>query len=160
MNCLSRNNNVALFATKKVDVLIVGTSGSGKTTVFNRIKEKEGGIIQYYVREVGESMAGILREGRFDARILAFVVDSSDMNMISEAKMLLSGILEHILSSEVFILVLANKQDKEGCMDIPEIVRNLQLDMLVNWRIHIQQCSAVNGEGIFEGLQSIYNKED
>ena len=158
MNCLSRNNNVALFASKKVDVFIVGTSGSGKTTVFNRIKEKEGGIIQYYVREVGESMAGILREGKFDARILAFVVDSSDMNMISEAKILLRGILEHILSSEVFILVLANKQDKEGCMDITEIVQNLQLDMLVNWRIHIQQCSAVNGEGIYAGLQSIYNK--
>jgi ADP-ribosylation factor-like protein 1 len=53
--------------------------------------------------------------------------------------------------------VYANKQDSPGAMNAQEITSRLGLDMLCNRDWHIQCCSAVNGDGLTEGLEWLYH---
>lgn len=55
--------------------------------------------------------------------------------------------------SGVPVLVFANKQDLVGALSCAEIAILLNLEDLRDRRWHIQACSALSGEGLFEGLK-------
>lgn len=50
------------------------------------------------------------------------------------------------------LLVFANKQDLAGAMSAVEITQALQLHANKQHAWQIQACSAVSGEGLYEGL--------
>uniref|UniRef100_UPI0039815398 ADP-ribosylation factor-like protein n=1 Tax=Salmonella sp. s51228 TaxID=3159652 RepID=UPI0039815398 len=54
-------------------------------------------------------------------------------------------------------IILANKQDEKKALKIEEIKKKIELDKISNFRRKwdILPCSAVNGEGVIEGLESL-----
>lgn len=66
--------------------------------------------------------------------------------------MALDGALTTDDLAGVPLLVLANKQDLNGAMKKEEIADILGLSLLQNRQWFVQECSAVNGKGLVEGL--------
>lgn len=50
------------------------------------------------------------------------------------------------------VLVFANKQDLKDAMNPAEITDALSLHSIKNHDWHIQACSALTGDGLFDGL--------
>jgi ADP-ribosylation factor protein 1 len=84
---------------------------------------------------------------------LIFVVDSSELGRIAEARDELHRLLrEHDLRDAV-LLVFANKQDLPGAMSAAAVADRLGLHGAVGQRLwHCQAACAATGEGLPEGL--------
>ena len=50
------------------------------------------------------------------------------------------------------ILILANKQDLETAMSVENLIQALDLQSITTKKWHIQGACAINGEGLYEGL--------
>ncbi|CAN0345953.1 unnamed protein product [Ectocarpus fasciculatus] len=82
-----------------------------------------------------------------------FVIDSNDKHRLEEAKEELYQTMNNDLLKGAALLVLANKQDLPNVMSPAEIVDKLELAH--NFRARpwqVQGCVAVNGSGLYEGL--------
>lgn len=55
------------------------------------------------------------------------------------------------------LVVLANKQDMEGCMSVAEVHQALGLDALKNRTFQIFKTSAVKGEGLDSAMDWLSN---
>ncbi len=88
---------------------------------------------------------------------LIFVIDSSDTERISEAGEELLKVVNNPEMKSVPFIILANKQDEKTALKIEEIKKKIELDKISNFRRKwdILPCSAVNGEGVIEGLESL-----
>ena len=53
---------------------------------------------------------------------------------------------------ETLLLVLANKQDLAGAMDVRSMAQQLDLNQLCKNPWYIQPCVATSGAGLYEGL--------
>ena len=85
---------------------------------------------------------------------LIFVVDSADPSRFKEAKDELFGIIAEEEMAQVPILVLANKQDISCAQPLDTVMLQLNLAKIPeHQRWKIQPCSALNGEGVLEGLK-------
>eukprot|EP01084_Bolivina_argentea_P205530 351091_1 len=62
------------------------------------------------------------------------------------------------IEDDTVLLIYANKQDLPNAMSVEEIKNELELDKITNRKWHIQPCSALNGDGLHEGIDWIYNK--
>ncbi|KAI4317915.1 hypothetical protein L6164_025743 [Bauhinia variegata] len=80
------------------------------------------------------------------------VIDSSDRARISIMKDELFRLLGHEDLQQSVILVFANKQDLKDAMAPAEITDALSLHSIKNHDWHIQACSALSGEGLYDGL--------
>lgn len=84
---------------------------------------------------------------------VVFVVDAADKDGLLDAR----TVLETLLSQEKFrharLLVMANKQDLPGAVGALEVRARLELRCLTNNPVHVQECSAVTGEGVSEGFE-------
>ena len=83
---------------------------------------------------------------------LIFVVDSSDVERIDEAKTELNRIINDREMKDAVLLVYANKTDLPNIMDTSTITEKLGLHRLKERNWHIQACNGLNGEGLLEGL--------
>lgn len=83
---------------------------------------------------------------------IVFVVDSNDPERLGEA----AHELRHVLASQELahapLLILSNKQDLPNSMDSKKIVSGLQLESVGDRKWHVQPTNAVNGDGLYEGL--------
>ncbi|XP_041985962.1 ADP-ribosylation factor-like protein 13B [Aricia agestis] len=61
-----------------------------------------------------------------------FVIDSSDYTRLEECKTVLEEVLSHDKISGKPVLVLANKQDKNGALDDLDVVEKLNIEPMVN----------------------------
>ena len=86
-----------------------------------------------------------------DTHGLIFVVDSADRDRIDIAKEELDRILGSILLKEMPLLVFANKVDL-NVMSVTEVAEKLDLPLLKDRKWQIQGCSALKGEGLYDGL--------
>jgi hypothetical protein len=79
----------------------------------------------------------------------------SSTSLVLTVKQTLARLLQQPKLSGLPLLVLANKQDKEGAMSTEEIARLLDLaaalDGVRDWRI--AGCNALTGEGVAAGFQ-------
>ena len=104
-------------------------------------------------------MYGFSNEARhyFDGTdFVIFVVDSSDRERMQEAKEELAIIMGDDLLQNCGVLVYANKQDLPNACNASEMADKLGLVRLRKtqpW--YIQTCCAVNGQGLYEGLDFI-----
>ncbi|XP_067310337.1 ADP-ribosylation factor-like protein 14 [Pseudorasbora parva] len=157
-------------------ILLLGLDGAGKSTLLYKLKynedfhtvptigfnvemieaKKNRDKIFLTVWDVGGQikMRAHWRNFYQDTAGIVFVVDSSDVKRLDEAK----GILEQTLKSEHLrrlpVVVLANKQDIVGAATVTEITEQFNLRKSCSERDwFIQPCSALSGAGLVDGFR-------
>ncbi|XP_052669951.1 ADP-ribosylation factor-like protein 13A isoform X2 [Harpia harpyja] len=148
---------------RKVTLLVVGLDNAGKTSVITDIERALAGEVLPAVQP-GQTC---LRVGRFEVTLvdlpggqrsrsawrnhysaahgLLFVLDSSDLARIEEARKVLSRVLSHPDVSGKPLLLLANKQDSATALLPCELIERLSLERLVNENrspCRIEPCAA------------------
>ena len=86
---------------------------------------------------------------------IIFVVDSTNVNRLVEAKTELHKILENDQLMGVPFLILANKSDKPNSLSVQELFGRLELNKITDRKWLIQKSSALTDEGLNEGLDFI-----
>jgi ADP-ribosylation factor protein 1 len=157
------------FGKKDLRILMVGLDAAGKTTILYKLKLGEivttiptiGFNVEtveykkcnFTVWDVGgqDKIRPLWRHYFQNTEGLIFVIDSNDRNRIDEARVELHRMLGEDELREVFLLVIANKQDLKDSMEVSEIGEKLELNTInIPW--HIQRACATTGEGLWEGL--------
>lgn len=169
----------SLFGNEEIRILMVGLDASGKTTLLHQFKFGEVTATQptigfnvetieyknlsLNVWDVGgqDKIRKLWRHYYHNTQAVIFVVDSIDVDRMDdtieqysdkcakyELKLLLS---EDELRNAVF-LIYANKQDMPNAKNISFITEKLGLDKEKSHQWFIQGCSAITGDGIYEGL--------
>lgn len=163
-----------LFRQKKqFKIAVVGLDSAGKTTMLNFLRFEKSietlptiGVnvevlqrqnVNLSIFDLGGQMHfrnlwGTLMRG---ASAIIFVIDSSDRARVEEAKNELWNVLLDPQFPDAPLLVVANKQDKEGAMTVEELIRACHLDNLDkmgsrSW--HIQPTVATTGQGVEEAI--------
>ncbi|XP_060689010.1 ADP-ribosylation factor-like protein 13B isoform X3 [Hemiscyllium ocellatum] len=98
----------------------------------------------------GKRIRGIWKNYYSESFGVIFVVDSSDVDRIEEAKDIVAEVIRHPKISGKPVLVLANKQDCDGALAEADIIEYLSLEKLVNENkclCQIEPCSATLGYG-------------
>lgn len=83
---------------------------------------------------------------------IVFVVDSADVERMNVAKGELAAMLEEDELNDSILLVFANKQDQKGALNAQQISDALGLPEVRNRQWSIQETSALQGKGLFEGF--------
>ena len=162
-----------LFGKKQARIVMVGLDSAGKTTILHKLAYNENietvptigftlqqvtqGKIQFDVWDIGgqTELRHLWKHYYKNSDGFVFVVDSADTQISrkSEAKVALDGALSSEDLSGVPLLVLANKQDLPGAMKKEEIADFLSLTLIQDRQWFVQECSAVTGKNLVEGLQ-------
>ncbi|ESR46287.1 hypothetical protein CICLE_v10003728mg [Citrus x clementina] len=87
--------------------------------------------------------------------VVIVVIDSTDRVRISIMKDELFRLLWHEDLQHSLVLIFANKQDLKDAMTSAEITNALSLHSIKNHDWHIQACSTLTGDGVFDGLEWI-----
>ncbi|XP_063080852.1 ADP-ribosylation factor-like protein 13B isoform X3 [Cavia porcellus] len=121
------------------------------TVGFSKIDLKQGKFeVTIFDLGGGKRIRGIWKNYYAESYGVIFVVDSSDEERMEETKETMSEVLRHPRISGKPVLVLANKQDKEGALGEADVIECLSLEKLVNEHkclCQIEPCSAVLGYG-------------
>ncbi|XP_071439861.1 ADP-ribosylation factor-like protein 13B [Hetaerina americana] len=161
-DCISRY--ISRPSQKKVVLLLLGLENAGKTTVAKGLAhELENGVVptvgfssvtlEYKKLTVvlydlggGPGIRPIWQRYFVDAHGLIFVLDSSDIEKVTECRDVLKNLLSDDKLSGKPLLVLGNKQDVEGALDEIDLVEMLHLEDLVNQQkcpTLVETCSAI-----------------
>eukprot|EP01091_Cochliopodium_minus_P007328 TRINITY_DN17224_c0_g1_i1.p1 TRINITY_DN17224_c0_g1~~TRINITY_DN17224_c0_g1_i1.p1 ORF type:complete len:174 (+),score=28.64 TRINITY_DN17224_c0_g1_i1:34-555(+) len=156
-------------------VVMIGLDNAGKTTILYNLKL--GGVIstiptvgfniesiQYKKFELiiwdlgGQKKSRTLwKHYLVNADAIIYVVDSSDVNRIEESREELNDVLKsEFLKKDSKVLIYANKQDIKDSFNQKQIYDKLKLQF-VKQTFHVQPCSALNGDGLKEGLEWLSN---
>ncbi|XP_028319776.1 ADP-ribosylation factor-like protein 14 [Gouania willdenowi] len=162
---------------KQAQVLMLGLDGSGKTTLLYKLKynesvetvptvgfnietvETERGSPGLTVWDVGgqRKMRPHWKHHYTDTAGLLFVVDSCALKRMDEARKELQRVLKYESLKGVPLVVLANKQDLPGALNVEDVCVMLDLMRVCGesraW--FIQPCSATTGMGLEEGFRRI-----
>ncbi|XP_043560463.1 ADP-ribosylation factor-like protein 13B [Chiloscyllium plagiosum] len=148
---------------RNVTLLILGLSHTGKTAIVKGIQKES----PFLIRPSGGFSRTDLKVDRFNVTVFdlggeekirstwknyypeahgfIFVVDSTDVKRMGEARNVLSEVLKHQKMSGKPVLVLANKQDKTEALPEFDIIEQLSLGKLANENksiCRIEPCSA------------------
>ncbi|XP_026556536.1 ADP-ribosylation factor-like protein 13B isoform X1 [Pseudonaja textilis] len=153
---------------RKVTLIMVGLDNAGKTATvkgiqgespedvaptvgFSKIELKQRWFeVTIFDLGGGKRIRGIWKNYYAESYGVVFVVDSSDVERMEETKETISEVLRHPKISGKPVLVLANKQDKEGALAEADVIEYLSLEKLVNEHkclCQIEPCSAILGNG-------------
>ncbi|XP_069069407.1 ADP-ribosylation factor-like protein 13A isoform X1 [Pleurodeles waltl] len=148
---------------RKVTLLVIGLDNAGKTALVRVIKracscdmtptadplKTELRVDRFDVTLVdlagGQQFRGLWRNYYTEAHGIIYVVDSSDLERVEEAKWILASVLCHPKISGKPLLLLANKQDKSSTLLPSELIEALSLEKLVNENkslCRIEPCAA------------------
>lgn len=155
-------------------ILMIGLDAAGKTSVLYKLKLNELVTtiptigfnvehVQYKSLDMtiwdvgGQDKIRPLWKHYFDnADAIVFVVDSNDAERLEEASAELHKILADDMLRDSRLLVLANKQDLPQAARPDRIAEVLRLHALRQRDWHLQPCSALSGDGIYEGLDWVH----
>ncbi|KAM7066107.1 ADP-ribosylation factor-like protein 13B isoform 2-T2 [Acridotheres tristis] len=153
---------------RKVTLIMVGLDNAGKTATvrgiqgespedvaptvgFSKIDLKQGRFeVTIYDLGGGKRIRNIWRNYYAESYGVIFVVDSSDIERMEETKQAMIEVLKSPKISGKPVLVLANKQDREGALSEADVIESLSLERLVNEHkclCQIEPCSAIMGCG-------------
>jgi len=157
--------------------LLVGTKGSGKSTILGRLKKSgehdvcsllpEAGFpvetlqLDEFTSFVSWDLTGndrireAWRQFYKDAIGIIMVVDSSDQYQIAASRTELTKLLSEAELRGKPLLVYSNKLDAQDSLPAKEVAARLQLPELDDRRWSIQTASASTGSGIFTGIDSM-----
>jgi small GTP-binding protein len=163
-----------LGGKKEKRIVMVGLDATGKTTTLLKLKlgevvttvptvgfnveTVEYKNIKFTVWDVGgqDKIRPLWKHYYADTDGVIFVVDSCDRDRIGAGAGSAHDELHKICHEEELqdacILIFANKQDLPGAMNVQEITRGLGLNGVRDKKWHVQACCAVDGTGLYEGL--------
>lgn len=151
-------------------IVIVGLNNAGKTTILyklhlgqvvltqptigSNVEEVKHDNLTFMVWDLGgqETLRASWSTYFEETDAVVFVVDSNDQENMVLAKMELFNVVLHEDLKYSCLLVLANKQDIQGCRTAGEIAEDLSLHTIRTHEWQIQSCCALTGEGLQEGL--------
>ena len=91
------------------------------------------------------------------------MVDSTDVERLEVAKAELFAMLEEEDLKDAILLIMANKQDMKGALTSAQLSQAMGLSSIRNRQWSIQETSATQGKGLFEGfdllVDSLTNKK-
>ncbi|XP_069490516.1 ADP-ribosylation factor-like protein 4D [Ambystoma mexicanum] len=161
-------------------VVVIGLDSAGKTSLLYRLKFKEfvksvptkgfnmekikapvgsSRSITFQVWDVGgqEKLRPLWKSYTRRTDGMVFVVDSSEGERMEEAKVELHKITRTSENQGVPVLILANKQDVAEALSVAEVEKLLAMHELSSSTLnYIQGCSAVDGLGLHQGLEKLY----
>eukprot|EP00049_Salpingoeca_infusionum_P017195 m.352096 g.352096 ORF g.352096 m.352096 type:complete len:181 (+) comp16439_c0_seq1:486-1028(+) len=158
------------FSHNEARVAMLGLDAAGKTTILYKLKLGEVissiptigfnvETIQYKkltmtVWDVGgqSKIRPLWRYYYEDLSALVYVCDSADVERLAESREELNMMLADDHLRGVPLLVYANKQDAVGALKPSEISSRLGLSDIRDRPWYIQASSAINSEGLYEGL--------
>ncbi|KFK37754.1 hypothetical protein AALP_AA3G025600 [Arabis alpina] len=158
------------FGNQEMRVVMLGLDAAGKTTILYKlhigevlstvptigfnVEKVQYKNVMFTVWDVGgqEKLRPLWRHYFANTDGLIYVVDSLDRERISKAKQEFQDIIKDPFMLNSIILVFANKQDMRGAMSPREVCEGLGLLDLKNRKWHIQGTCALQGDGLYEGL--------
>jgi ADP-ribosylation factor 1/2 len=153
-----------------VRILLVGLDGAGKTTTLFRLKS---GDVLPTVPTIGFNVETIKHNEQFftlwdvggqdkirplwrhyyqSTQGIMFVVDSTDVDRMDEAKQVLQSMINEDDLLHTVLMVMANKQDAKGAMDGPAVAEALDLNTVQSRPCSIIESSATEGTGLEDAL--------
>ncbi|XP_061787695.1 ADP-ribosylation factor-like protein 4D [Nerophis lumbriciformis] len=166
---------------QRVHVVVVGLDSAGKTSLLYRLKLKDfvetiptkgfntekvkvavGGsrAVTFQVWDVGgqEKLRPLWKSYTRRTDGLVFVVDASEAERMEEARVELHKISRSSENQGVPVLVLANKQDLDAALPAGQVEKLLAVhELSACTPRHVHGCSAVDGEGVQQGLEKLYH---
>ncbi len=89
---------------------------------------------------------------------MVFVVDSTEVERMEEAKVELHKITRTSENQGVPVLVLANKQDLPVALPVSDVEKVLAVhELSASTLHHVQGCSAVDGQGLQRVGKTVWN---
>ncbi|EOA31520.1 hypothetical protein CARUB_v10014710mg [Capsella rubella] len=158
------------FGNQEMRVVMLGLDAAGKTTILYKlhigevlstvptigfnVEKVQYKNVMFTVWDVGgqEKLRPLWRHYFNNTDGLIYVVDSLDRERIVKAKQEFQEIIRDPFMLNSVILVFANKQDMRGAMSPREVCEGLGLLDLKNRKWHIQGTCALQGDGLYEGL--------
>jgi ADP-ribosylation factor protein 1 len=162
---------------KEMRILMVGLDNAGKTTILYKmrlgtpvqtiptigfnVETVKYRNIEFNIWDIGgqEKIRPLWKHYYQNTDAIIFVVDSTDIDRMDERRDCKYSVKyelhklfeEHELQDTVF-LIYANKHDLPNAQRIASIIHILELDKVRSRHWYIQESNAINGEGLFEGL--------
>lgn len=153
-------------------LMLVGPAAAGKTTMLckvnlgdvmptiptvgfqvDTVEYKDFRFTVWEHRPMADKIKQIWRRHYEGTDGIIFVVDSSAVERLEDAKRELHSLLEEKELAEAVLLVVANKQDLPHAVSCDEICDKLDLlSLRSDQRWFLQPTSAVSGDGLYEGL--------
>ncbi|KAI1233442.1 ADP-ribosylation factor-related protein 1, partial [Lamprotornis superbus] len=138
-----------MFQRDEYCVLILGLDNAGKTTFLEQTKTR------FNKNYKGMSLSKITTTYYAESHGVIYVIDSTDEERLSESKRAFEKMITSEALEGVPILVLANKQDVETCLSIPDIKTAFSdcINKIGKRDCLTQACSALTGKGVNEGIE-------
>ncbi|KAL2101489.1 hypothetical protein ACEWY4_003250 [Coilia grayii] len=175
-------NSPFLPNLQSLHVVVLGLDAAGKTSLLYRLKLREfvetiptkgfnmerikvamtagsSRTTTFQVWDVGghEKLRPLWKSYTRQTDGMVFVVDSGEGERMEEARAELQKVCRAPENQGVPVLVLANKQDLPQAMSVAELEKTLGLkDLSSSTTLHMQGCSAVDGQGLQTGLERLY----
>lgn len=165
-----------VFSRPEVQIMMIGLDASGKTSIMYRltsgvlylttptigfnVETLEYKNVKMTIWDVGgqEKIRPLWRKCWREVDAVVFVVDSTDRDRLEEASDELRRVLAEDHLKDSILLVLVNKQDKIRRMTSEEVMKIMRLPALYPRTWHIEECSAVTGAGLQEGLHWLHSQ--
>ena len=160
---------------KEQKVLFLGIDNAGKSTLLFQMRDQQ---FKDTVPTVGLNVETIkyrdhtltlwdvsgqatrLWKHYFDKiNAVIYVIDSSDRERLPKSKTYLHRVLQDKELKDAPILIMANKQDKEGCLTPEQLFEELGMPAVMKEGsrkdVMFQGCSAMTGVGVWEGIKQL-----
>mmetsp|Transcript_81122 Transcript_81122/g.143020 ORF Transcript_81122/g.143020 Transcript_81122/m.143020 type:complete len:188 (-) Transcript_81122:1667-2230(-) len=160
---------------KEARILMLGLDAAGKTTILYKLRLNElvstlptigfnvetvkYKNISFMIWDVGgqDKLRRLWRHYFENIDALIFVVDTNDKERICIAQEELHRLMAEPALAEATLLVFANKQDLPAALSVSECVQKLQLPKLKDRVWSAQPTCALDGAGLYEGLDWLSN---
>ncbi|XP_067132922.1 ADP-ribosylation factor-like protein 3 [Centruroides vittatus] len=170
MGLLSLLRKLKSAPDRELRILLLGLDNAGKTTILKKLASED---VTHITPTQGFNIKSVQSEGfklnvwdiggqrkirpywrnYFEnTDVLIYVIDSADRKRFEETGVELGELLAEEKLVGVPLLVFANKQDLFNSAAASELAEGLNLPAIRDRAWQIQACSAINGEGLKEGL--------
>ena len=158
------------FGSPEYRLLIIGLDASGKTSILYKLKLGEVvttiPTIGFNVETVSykntaltmwdvggcDKIRPLIRHYLPNTQGLICVVDSHDRERLPEINEHLSRMLAEDELRDAPVLIYLNKMDLPSGMTRDHVIQELHLNSIRNRSCFLQACSAITGDGLYEGL--------
>ncbi|CAD8050109.1 unnamed protein product [Paramecium sonneborni] len=167
MGCVN-SRSVEIYQ-RKFKLVIVGLEGSGKTAIFEYIRQ--GKFVQtkptvgvnvdfsnpeFMIFDVGGKVPSLWSNYYENTDGLIFIIDSSNKEQLYQVKEQFVKLNKDLEYLNVVILIMFTKQDKLH-LDNQVLIQECGVFGYLEQDTVFQMCSAKTGEGVQEGIQKLIN---